>query len=83
MTEDFSKWLTLLCFGLAMVGAVLAVIGPNKERAICVFTFGVVVLAVLFLYKNPNIIESLQEHIALTLIGMVIAGVTIISKLKR
>ena len=83
MEENFLKWLTLLCFGAAMVGAVLLVIGPNKVRAAAVFTFGVVSLAILFLHKNPNIIESFQKHIALTLIGMVIAGVSIITKLKK
>jgi len=76
---SFGEFITLMMIGFMILGALGVIIyGRSNKVAISVFMFGAVMVAVIFLSDNPNLVESLKEHIALTLIGMVIATISII-----
>jgi hypothetical protein len=85
---ELENILSAACLFLAIAGALVLMIAPKDDDArrrigLGFFAGGMGGLAMLFVLKNPEILESVQRHIALALIGMVIAFFSILRFLKK
>jgi len=85
---QFLRWLSLLGVAVAVTGVLFLLLLPKDDRdrrvrATGAFIFGMVLLVYVFLTKNPDVLESAEKYIALTLIGMVIATISVIRLLKK
>lgn len=79
MSNFLIHLLTIFMIGLMLIGILIIILtGRKNVMAIRYVIIGASTLVVIFLVENPNIVESLKEHIALTLIGLVIATISII-----
>ena len=82
------RFIAVLSLLAALIGLLFLLLLPKDERnrrvkATAVFVAGMAGLAFTFLWKNPDVLESAERHIALTLIGMVIATISLLQFLRR
>ncbi|MGD8306001.1 MAG: hypothetical protein PVF17_05050 [Ignavibacteria bacterium] len=56
---------------------------PRRDKAKTGFVIGMLIILFSFLIKNPDIVTFAEENIGLTLLGMVIATLSIIKLLKK
>jgi len=85
---EFNNFVSAMLLGLSIIGVLLLLIGPKdndrlRGLAISFFACGLGGVAVLFLLNNHDILADAQEHIALTLIGMVIATISVIRLIRK
>ena len=88
--KHMEKAVTLMCFMFAAVGGILLLIVPNEDRwerqrrlGYGFFSGGMAGILISFLIKNPNVLESARENIALTILGLLIAFLQIIRLAKK
>lgn len=86
--DEGRRLVSIVFLTLAIVGALLLVVAPKTDEyrrrlGLAFFVGGMAGVAGMFLLRNPEVFDSAQEHIALTLIGMVIAFFSILRFLKR
>jgi len=85
---DFLRLVATVSLLSAVIGLLFLLLLPRDERsrrirATAIFVGGMAGLAFTFIRKNPNILESAEQYVAITLIGMVIATVSVLKYLKR
>ena len=87
-SSEFLEFFSLLSLCAAIIGMLFLLLLPKDDKhrrlkACAIFVFGMVGMAFSFLIKNPEIRETLERHIALTLIGMVIATLSVIKIMNK
>ena len=87
--EDVWNLLSILGICLSVVGALLLILVPKTDATrlrrlgLACFVGGAYFIVGSFLFLNPDFLEQLREHLALTLIGLVIATLSLIRILKK
>ena len=87
-SDKIGQFLTAAAFMLAIAGALLLLVVPKDDHrrrglGFGFFVGGMAGIAMFFLMENPDVMKSAQEHIALTLIGMVIAFFSVLHHFKK
>lgn len=87
---DLNQFLSVVTLMMAIIGLLLLIVVPRTDYyartrtlGIAFFVSGLGGVAGLFLLRSPDVLRGMQEHIALTLIGMVIATLSVIQLLRR
>ena len=85
---DPLQFMATLGITAGVAGVLLLLLAPKSEPrlrrlGIGCFVAGMCYVVWSFLSETPDILESAREHIALTLIGLVIATLSVIRLLKR
>ena len=70
-------------FGLLMLLLLPRDEFPRRLASMGMFALGMTYTAYAFLSKNPDLLESVEENIALTLIGMIIATLSVIRFIRK
>jgi len=88
VNRDLLHLVAIVSLLAAIIGLLFLMLLPKDERnrrirATAVFVGGMAGLVFSFLWKNPDILESAEQYIAITLIGMIIATVSVLKYLKR
>ncbi len=73
---------------ISIVGLLFLILTPKSDietrsKATSAFVVGMAITALGFLLNNPDIILIAQDHIGLTLVGMIIAPISVIKLLKK
>jgi len=87
---EVNQTLSALTLMVAIAGFLILLVTPNTERfhqlrvlGIAFFCAGLGATAAFFLLRRPDVLEGLQENLALVLVGMVIATLSAIRLFKR
>jgi len=87
-SSNFIQFLSIVGMGASVIGILFLIMLPKDDRdrrikAIGIFILGMSLLLLSFISKNPDILEAAEEHIALTLIGLVIATLSAIKIFRK
>jgi len=87
-TLDPLQFMATLGITAGVAGVLLLLLAPKSEPrlwrvGIGCFVAGMCYIVWSFLSETPDILESARNHIALTLIGLVVASISVIRLLKR
>ena len=86
---DFNEFASAVALMMAIIGLLIIVVprtdyyARTRTLGIAFFVCGLGAVAGFFLLRNPDVLRVKQEHIALALIGMVIATISVIGHLRR
>ena len=85
---EFMNFFSIIGICSAVVGVILLIIVPKSDTyrwrlGLGLFVAGAFAIVFSFLIQNQDFLESLRDNIALTLIGLVIATVSVIKIIKK
>lgn len=88
LDQEFLSFLSVLFIALGVMGVLILILAPQanerlKRIGVAYFAGGMAGVVATFLFKNPDVLEWTERHIALTLIGLVIATISVIRLLHK
>ncbi len=88
MPMELSTFASVICISMAVTGLMLLLVVPKTDEyrrhiGVSLFSVGMGGTVAFFLLDNPDVLASAREHIALTLIGMIIATLQVIRLIRK
>ena len=89
VNEESLNFLSIIGICSSVVGMLILLIVPKSNTTrirplgLALFVGGAFLIVYTFLFLNPEFLSDIREHLALVLIGLVIATVSIIKILKK
>ena len=89
ISEESLNFLSIIGICSAVVGILILLIVPKSDKTrlrplgLGLFVGGAFLIVYSFLFLNPEFLSDLRDHLALVLIGLVIATLSVIRILKK
>ena len=85
---EFMNFFSIIGICSAVVGVLLLIVVPKSDTfrwrlGLGLFVAGAFAIVYSFLFLNQDFLESLRDNIALTLIGLVIATISVIKIIRK
>lgn len=80
----FNDFVTVVSIGTMLIGVLFSILLPKKDRrhdrALLVFVFGAAIFLSNYLYRNPESLRSVEDHLGVLLLSIVFAFIQVIKR---